>query len=438
MGKKIIIIGGGMAGTSAAHTLVDRGYDVTIIEKENCLGGRIKSVQTEGISFECGAGFVTNMYTNLHTFLKEQELDTLLYKKPSKSAMVIKNTFWVISPATLLGRKMLSTRSKLEGLIFLFRSLFHWRVMDPLHIEKLSAYEAKELQEVYPNQSQQEFFINVLSPIIASTFYWSKEQIQRSSNAMLLFYSKAALLGGIKKMKGGLQQIPEAASAGSTVLLGHMVQSVHKNEDGYLVTVAANEGSTKTLSADGVICATTATVALKVLQGELAPYQKKFLEKIRYSSATYIANVYKNTETSQSVSTVFSTFDTNITSINSLSFQQESRTVTKLSVSGDTAKRLNVLAEEEIQKKLNAKLKEAEAILPINTSQPLSKYVWKWEEALPLLPKGYFLNLQLFKDEESLSETPLLLAGDYLGGPFIEGAFNSGKQVAERMDSLLS
>ena len=43
MKKKIVVIGGGIAGISAALTAINSGYDVSIIESSNNFGGRINS-----------------------------------------------------------------------------------------------------------------------------------------------------------------------------------------------------------------------------------------------------------------------------------------------------------------------------------------------------------------------------------------------------------
>ncbi|MCA9920639.1 MAG: FAD-dependent oxidoreductase, partial [Anaerolineales bacterium] len=40
MSEKILVIGAGMAGIMAARTLHDAGYDVTILEARDRLGGR--------------------------------------------------------------------------------------------------------------------------------------------------------------------------------------------------------------------------------------------------------------------------------------------------------------------------------------------------------------------------------------------------------------
>ena len=45
--KHVIVIGGGMAGLSAASSLAHRGVDVTILEAASQLGGRARSVAIE-------------------------------------------------------------------------------------------------------------------------------------------------------------------------------------------------------------------------------------------------------------------------------------------------------------------------------------------------------------------------------------------------------
>jgi uncharacterized protein with NAD-binding domain and iron-sulfur cluster len=44
MGKKVIILGGGVGGMSAAHELVERGFDVEVYEKQYIPGGKARSI----------------------------------------------------------------------------------------------------------------------------------------------------------------------------------------------------------------------------------------------------------------------------------------------------------------------------------------------------------------------------------------------------------
>lgn len=52
--KKIVVIGAGFAGLSAATTLADMGYAVTLVEKHNMPGGRARIHEANGFRFDMG------------------------------------------------------------------------------------------------------------------------------------------------------------------------------------------------------------------------------------------------------------------------------------------------------------------------------------------------------------------------------------------------
>jgi len=52
--KKVIVIGAGFAGLSAASTLAKEGYEVTVLEKNETAGGRARRWQTQGFTFDMG------------------------------------------------------------------------------------------------------------------------------------------------------------------------------------------------------------------------------------------------------------------------------------------------------------------------------------------------------------------------------------------------
>lgn len=54
MRKKIIVIGAGFAGLSAATTLADKGFEVTLLEKNEMAGGRARVFRAEGFTFDMG------------------------------------------------------------------------------------------------------------------------------------------------------------------------------------------------------------------------------------------------------------------------------------------------------------------------------------------------------------------------------------------------
>ncbi|WP_347156465.1 phytoene desaturase family protein [Pontibacter chitinilyticus] len=51
---KVVVIGAGFSGLSAATCLADQGYAVTVLEKNSTPGGRARSFSTEGFTFDMG------------------------------------------------------------------------------------------------------------------------------------------------------------------------------------------------------------------------------------------------------------------------------------------------------------------------------------------------------------------------------------------------
>ncbi len=68
---KTIIIGGGLAGLTAAADLVDAGADVLVLEKRPVLGGKVSSwLDGEGYPVESGLHIFFGCYRELLAMLK--------------------------------------------------------------------------------------------------------------------------------------------------------------------------------------------------------------------------------------------------------------------------------------------------------------------------------------------------------------------------------
>lgn len=67
--KKVLIVGGGLGGISAAASLACDGYAVEIFEKNPHLGGKLNVLQKEGFSFDLGPSILTmpHLFERLYT-----------------------------------------------------------------------------------------------------------------------------------------------------------------------------------------------------------------------------------------------------------------------------------------------------------------------------------------------------------------------------------
>jgi uncharacterized protein with NAD-binding domain and iron-sulfur cluster len=70
MRKKVVVLGGGIAGLTAAHELIERGFDVTVYEQRDHLGGKAASTSTDGLPGEHGFRFFPGWYQHLPDTMK--------------------------------------------------------------------------------------------------------------------------------------------------------------------------------------------------------------------------------------------------------------------------------------------------------------------------------------------------------------------------------
>ena len=78
--KKVIIIGGGIGGLATANILAKAGYDVTVLEKNDSLGGRAGLLRDKGFTFDTGPSWylmpeVFSQYFDLFDVSVDAKLD---------------------------------------------------------------------------------------------------------------------------------------------------------------------------------------------------------------------------------------------------------------------------------------------------------------------------------------------------------------------------
>ena len=57
--KKVVVIGAGLGGLSAAISLRQRGYEVAVYEKNGQIGGKLNLLRKQGYTFDLGPSILT-------------------------------------------------------------------------------------------------------------------------------------------------------------------------------------------------------------------------------------------------------------------------------------------------------------------------------------------------------------------------------------------
>ncbi|KAA1039594.1 phytoene desaturase [Macrococcus equipercicus] len=68
--KKVVVIGGGLGGISAAVTLVQQGFSVALYEKNDHIGGKLNRLEQDGFGFDLGPSILTMPYIFEELFQK--------------------------------------------------------------------------------------------------------------------------------------------------------------------------------------------------------------------------------------------------------------------------------------------------------------------------------------------------------------------------------
>jgi oxygen-dependent protoporphyrinogen oxidase len=437
MAKQIAVIGGGVAGTAAANWLVKHGYGVTIFEQNSHVGGRVYSRLMRGIIVEMGAGFVTDAYPNLRAFIHESKLADQLDVQRSALGILSNGHVKMLSARTLVSNDPLPFGAKLCTIPLLLKTLIGWHNLGFDHSWKASKYDNRSVAVMFSGRGGKELIEYVLQPILNGYFYWSPEH---TSEAAMLAVCKAAFSRNTYKMRTGLQRIPESLVQGSAVHLNSRVHEVVASENGYTVSFE-QEGKGKTHKFDGIDCATTANKVTAIFP-ELLEKQIQFFCSINYSSTILVTEIYKTDRVVGSKSIAFPREEgldlSSLTVASGIDSKGVPRVTIKTYASGAATKKLIHLSDKKLVEHFTKSTELIRSEIKIHKQAPLDVQIQRWTEALPLFDVGHLQRLHVFEVGKIESQDkPVVFAGDYIGGPFMEGAFTSGVHAAERLSLRL-
>src|SRR6476659_11218085 len=94
MSKRIVIIGGGIGGLGTAGLFARKGYDVTLLEKNENLGGRANVFEAEGFRFDMGPSWylAPDIFAHWFELMGERVEDHLDLAKLSPSYRIFFRT----------------------------------------------------------------------------------------------------------------------------------------------------------------------------------------------------------------------------------------------------------------------------------------------------------------------------------------------------------
>jgi len=430
----VIVIGAGMAGLAAARRLAGAGAMVTVLEKNASAGGRVFSPLHDGVAVDVGAQFLAGFYTETFKLIRELGLGGELVRVPGTAAVLRAGRLHPLWPdARLAFTGLLSTSSKLRLAHTLAQVLIHWRELDFTDFPKAAALDVRSVADYARQALDDDVLDYAVQPLLASLLDWTPEG---TSQAMLFVLLKAGLGIRLFTLREGLQQLPRAMAAKLPVYYDSEVLSIASAPAGSYRLQARVAGRDQDFQADGIVCAVPAPVVAGIFPG-LGESQRAFFAEAKYS-ANLMAVVEVNRRLPINLYAVLfpqreaqSLAAASVQSVKSARLVPPSQDVLVMSPSGPAGQALYDRDDQTVVDKLLADLIAAGPAYDVRAAVTGCR-VYRWPQAIPVFDVGHLRRLKTFR-EQPIETGSLVFAGDYLGGPFIEGAVNSGLAAAERL-----
>lgn len=434
-GKRVAIVGGGLAGLSAAYTLKKGGLIADVYEASGIVGGRCRNDYTDGYQFFAGAGSTEPQWKTTFQYLQELGLMDHVIKQAGESGIGLfingkpeiahlgGGLFSTIKSGYHFAFKVLPKPVRKQGKKF-FKVLGAYKKQ--LDFEKGDFTALEEISNIsvaeWARQNQMEDLDEyILSPLLSMMCLATSEEIAMGHIIMLF-----SLMQGMCSMDGGMGIISEA-------LYDQVKEQVHFNtpvqevviEDGKCLGVKINGELVET---DFVIVGLDAVRTLNVVPN-LPEEMARALRTCGYSKTFYYQFGLEEPieRIKRSFVMIPKSTDTIIECVSDGGSEEYPILLTE--TRGQYQEELAAMSPEDRAARV---IKAVQEVFPEMPDNPKITKCYRWDYGVNLEGPGQFQAVNDLKKNHMHDVEGLHLAGDYL---FLiastEGSMNSAQIAGE-------
>ena len=448
--KRVVIVGGGFAGLSAAYTLMKRGITPLLLEAQDHVGGRGSGERVAGFSLDMGAFVFTSTYDTAFRICGELGLPLV----PSQMKFGHhRNGRWVTTtPDQSLWNFLRHLRTAVTmGFLSPAGMRAGSRVMR--EIRRQAAYMSfagdSPLAEIDDDETFGEYLDRMGVPgKLRTTMKGPLDMIlgdpEPAGQALMRAYIGETMLSGgrVYMPERGIGSLSEAlaAACADAVRVSTPVRRIVVVDGAVTGVVVDGE----TIEADAVICAVPGT-KVPDLVPDLPPETLRALDTVDYSTGCRVVIGLDHSPLPPGWhGALYPEDDDTPLLLNRTAFlpacAPPGKSILDLLIGRDRARELIPLDDDEIKREL---LGAARRKAPPGSALPgddegLFYRVYRWEEALCMGTPGMLAALAKIPEQIAGRIANLFLAGDYMGIPSVNGALSSGHRAATEVADLLA
>ena len=442
--RNVLVVGAGIAGLGAAYTLRKRGLEVTVFEAAPHPGGRIVSEEVDGFHLDFGANVFLETYGTVRQLAEELGVSLRRTRVPVHGGVYWNGKFHGFYGGNLLSSRLKTAKTLFAGQLLspkgVWQALKLVRMMKARgndfsfddHSRMLDLDTWESIAEFFEANIGTEVLERFFAPTLASYTFGGPEQIG-------VPYAMAAAwnfgLNGVAwpcLPERGPGEFMEALADAckEDIRVSTPVERIVL-EDGVARGVVTEAGF---VEADAVICATTATTALKITS-DLPSSISDSLRRVTYSkccrvffgvdSNPFPKDWYAVTFPRQTGALMIGMSNSAVLLPQTV---PEGKALIDALVMGKQAEELFALSDEEAGARV---LAEVRKYFPAMSQKPLFTRVYRWNEAVCLAPGGMMTALHQMRRQSLNSVKGLFFAGEYMVVPSTNGALRSGINAAD-------
>ena len=429
---RIIVIGAGIAGLSAAYRLKQKGYLVKVLESKASAGGRMAELNEHGMRYNSGARLCYSFYTELQELIIELGLKDAVVRHGSMAITCRSASHQYPLPfkpgLQLLSHPLLPLKEKL-ALLRLLPDLFYARKnINPGWMASAVDFDDQTLADYIRQKVGPVFLERFIEPIFRGTRSWNPNEVSPA-----LFVSTSAFLSAASytySFTDGIGQLTTNLAKQLDIEYEAMVSEiVPEREKNNCLIRYQNKGQEKQIDSAIVVCAIEGK-GVSDLITEPVEAEKKFFESIKYNS---LGVVHAKVISDEKPDVTF--FSGEVCRELSIVEISKDKDISKLycQLSPELSEKVkNEACTEQLYSVIKESLLALYPALKIDEQTVINQWI---ENMLPVFYPGYIKKIAEFQLHQEALPHGVYYCGDYLSQALVEGACQSGRHVAETISS---